>query len=81
MRKNGAKFYSDMLGTRQEILFENEDKNGIIQGFSSNYIKFITDFNADLTGQIIPVILSKADNEFCTGEVLSHKNSIDLVTS
>jgi threonylcarbamoyladenosine tRNA methylthiotransferase MtaB len=79
--KKRAKFYSDMLGTRQEILFENEDKNGIIQGFSSNYIKFNTDFNADLSGQIVPVRLSKAGDEFCTGEVLSHKNSIDLVTS
>jgi len=79
--KKRAKFYIDMLGTTQEVLFENANKDGLIQGFSSNYIKFTTDYNDDLPGHIVPVKISEVNDDFCTGEVLSHKNSIDLVTS
>jgi len=76
--KKRAKFYSDMIGTSQKVLFENEDKIGFMQGFTSNYIKFHTNFNADLAGQICPVNLLEANSEFCTGSI-SIKNSIDLV--
>jgi threonylcarbamoyladenosine tRNA methylthiotransferase MtaB len=76
--KKRAKFYSDMIGTGQQVLFENANKNGFIQGFTSNYIKFHTNFNADLAGQICPVILLEADSECCKGSI-SIKNSIDLV--
>lgn len=79
--KKRAQFYSDMIGTQQEVLFENAEKNGIMKGFTSNYIKFQTKYTDDLAGQINPVVLSQVTNEFCTGEVLSHKKSIDLVTS
>lgn len=79
--KKRSKFYTEMIGSRQEVLFENANKNGIIQGFTSNYIKFQIDFNEELAGQIIPVNLLESTMEYCTGEVLSIKNSIDLVTS
>jgi threonylcarbamoyladenosine tRNA methylthiotransferase MtaB len=78
--KKRAKFYSDMIGTRQEVLFENSDKNGFMQGFTSNYIKFKTSFNSLLAGQICTVRLLETHPEFCTGNV-SIKKSIDLVTS
>jgi threonylcarbamoyladenosine tRNA methylthiotransferase MtaB len=76
--KKRARFYFDMIGTSQEVLFENANKNGFIQGFTSNYIKFHTNFNADLAGQICSVNLLEANPEFCTGSI-SIKNSIDLV--
>ncbi len=79
--KKRSKFYTEMIGSRQEVLFENANKNGIMQGFTSNYIKFQIDFNEELAGQIMPVNLLESTMEYCTGEVLSIKNSIDLVTS
>ena len=78
--KKRVNFYSEMVGTSQEVLFEKENKNGLIQGFTSNYIKFHTDFDEDLIGQICNVDLQEANSEFCTG-IISIKNSIDLVAS
>lgn len=79
--KKRAKFYSDMIGTKQAVLFENNNKNGLIQGFTSNYIRVQTDFNESLTGQICPITLTGAEADICTGTILSIKKSIDLVTT
>jgi len=79
--KKRTKFYSEMIGTKQEVLFENANKNGLMQGFTSNYIKFQTDFNDYLAGRICPVNLQKSTPEHCTGDVISIKNSIDLVVT
>ena len=78
--KKRAKFYKGMIGSKQEVLFENANKNGIIQGFTSNYIKFQTNFSEDLAGRICPVNLVESTPEYCTG-VISIKNSIDLITT
>ena len=80
-KKKRAKFYSDMIGSKQEVLFENANKSSIIQGFTSNYIKFRTVFSEDLTGRICPVNLQESTAEYCTGAVISIKKSIDLVTT
>jgi len=79
-KKKRAKFYAEMIGSKQEVLFENANKNGIIQGFTSNYIKFQTNFSEDLAGRICPVNLVESTAEYCTG-VISIKNSIDLITT
>jgi threonylcarbamoyladenosine tRNA methylthiotransferase MtaB len=79
--KKRAKFYSDMIGTKQAVLFENNNKNGLIQGFTSNYIRVQTDFNEALTGRICPITLTGAEADICTGTILSTKKSIDLVTT
>ena len=58
-------FYLKSLGTTKNVLFEQEDKNGFLFGFTENYIKikvpfnkilsktqqevYITDYNDDLT--------------------------------
>ena len=79
--KKRTKFYSEMIGTKQEVLFENANKNGLMQGFTSNYIKFQIDFNEYLAGRIYPVNLQKSAAEHCTGAIISIKNSIDLVVT
>jgi threonylcarbamoyladenosine tRNA methylthiotransferase MtaB len=79
--KKRAKFYSDMIGTKQNVLFENVNKNSLMHGFTSNYIRAQSDYNESLTGQICPIMLINANAEVCTGAILSTKKSIDLVTT
>lgn len=79
--KKRTRFYEDMTGTKQEVLFENVNKDGLIKGYTSNYIKFQTEFNEELAGQIYPVFLTNSNSEFSTGRILSKKKSIDLVTA
>jgi len=69
-----------MIGTRQEVLLESENKNGLMQGFTSNYIKFVSNYNEELAGRLSAVTILESNAEHCTGSI-SLKKSIDLVTS
>ena len=79
--KKRAQFYSDMIGTNQTVLFENNNKNSLMHGFTSNYIKVHAGYDESLTGSICNVFLAGADSEFCNGTIISTKKSIDLVTT
>jgi threonylcarbamoyladenosine tRNA methylthiotransferase MtaB len=79
--KKRAKFYSEMIGTTQDVLFENANKNGLMNGFTSNYIKVQANFNEAFTGQICLIALIDAETDICNGTILSTKKSIDLVTT
>lgn len=75
------KFYSDMIGTKQNVIFENAVKNGLMHGFTTNYIKVQAKYTDALTGQICPIILTGLNGEICTGKVISTKKSVDLIPS
>ena len=55
------KFYKNQLGSNQNILFENENKNGYIHGFSSNYVRVKTPWRKDLVDCIKPYKLKNID--------------------
>lgn len=45
-------FYSTHLGETHEVMFETENKNGWLQGFTRNYIKVKTKYDPGLVRQI-----------------------------
>ena len=49
--KKRMAFYQSQLGTTQKVLWESENKNGKISGFTENYVKAETDFDEDLINQ------------------------------
>lgn len=49
--KKRLAFYQSQLGSTQKVLWEADNKNGKIQGFTENYIKVETDFDEDLINQ------------------------------
>ena len=77
--KKRREFYSKMIGTEQDVLFEEAHHNGLMLGFSSNYIRVQSKFDDDLIGKISTVRIAEADNDICRGSILSTKKSIDLV--
>lgn len=77
--KKRIEFYSKMIGTEQDVLFEDANHNGLMLGFTSNYIRVRTKFDACLTGKISTVRIAEAKNDSCMAVILSTKNSIDLV--
>ncbi|MFM7637959.1 MAG: tRNA (N(6)-L-threonylcarbamoyladenosine(37)-C(2))-methylthiotransferase MtaB, partial [Crocinitomicaceae bacterium] len=56
-------FYSQHLHTKRVVLFEQEEDNGWIYGFTDNYIKVKHKFNSKLVNQIVAVQLQKIDSE------------------
>ena len=61
-RKKAA-FYERNIGSIQDVLFESEEKNGFIEGFSSNYIRFRRPWDPNLTGTIVKSMFINIDPE------------------
>ena len=56
-------FYERNVGSIQDVLFESEEKDGFIEGFSSNYIRFRRPWDPNLIGTIVKSILIDIDSE------------------
>ena len=56
-------FYEQFSNTQREVLFESEAKEGVMSGFTDNYIKIETPLEAYLLNTIGPVTLSEVDAE------------------
>ena len=64
-------FYLKHKGMKANVLFESDNSNGFMHGFTENYIKVKTKFNPNLVNRIKPVILDKLGEELCY-EVVAH---------
>ena len=58
-----SSFYKENMGTIQDVLYESEEKDGFIEGFSSNYIRFRRKWDPSLSGEIVKSILIEIDEE------------------
>ena len=64
------KFYMSQLGTIKNVLFESENRNGFIYGFSNNYVRIKTPWRSSIKDKIIPFELQNiSDDGLVTGEV------------
>ncbi len=59
-------FYQSFLGTHAKVLFEDHNNNGIMYGFTENYIKVEIEYNPNLSNQIAEVDLLEIND---TGNV------------
>ncbi len=70
--KKRRAFYESQLGKEKKVLFELENKNGMMYGFTENYVKVKTEYNPDWVNTIRKVILTKIDED---GTVLFKEKS------
>ncbi|MFK7001119.1 tRNA (N(6)-L-threonylcarbamoyladenosine(37)-C(2))-methylthiotransferase MtaB [Flavobacterium oreochromis] len=69
--KKRRAFYESQIGSLRTVLFEGENKEGYIHGFTENYVKVKTPWNPELVNTLHQVKLSKIDEdgsvrvEFC----------------
>lgn len=61
--KKRRAFYENQLGTHRNVLFESENKEGYIYGFTENYVKVKTPWNPDLVNTLHNVKLTKIDED------------------
>jgi threonylcarbamoyladenosine tRNA methylthiotransferase MtaB len=61
-RKKNA-FYQTQVGKKKSVLFEQEENEGMLYGFTENYVKVKTPFNAALVNQIVGVELTEIDRD------------------
>ncbi|SNR39275.1 tRNA (N(6)-L-threonylcarbamoyladenosine(37)-C(2))-methylthiotransferase MtaB [Lutibacter flavus] len=61
--KKRRAFYESQIGNELTVLFESENKEGFIHGFTENYVKVKTPWNPDLINTLHPIKLTKIDED------------------
>ena len=61
-RKKRA-FYETQIGQKRQVLFEQEENEGFLYGFTENYVKVKTAFNPALINQMVSVELTEIDSD------------------
>ncbi|MEG9328740.1 tRNA (N(6)-L-threonylcarbamoyladenosine(37)-C(2))-methylthiotransferase MtaB [Salinimicrobium catena] len=61
--KKRRAFYESQLGSVKTVLFEGENKEGYIHGFTENYVKVKTPWNPGLVNTLHQVELQKIDED------------------
>ena len=61
--KKRRAFYESQIGTRRTVLFEGENKEGYIHGFTENYVKVKTPWNPELVNTLHDIKLTHIDEE------------------
>jgi threonylcarbamoyladenosine tRNA methylthiotransferase MtaB len=76
--KKKHEFYQKMVGKELTILFEHEDHNGIMKGFSSNYVRIKHSFDQELINKFVKVKIKEVDENICTTENISINELINI---
>lgn len=64
-------FYASQIGSVRQALFEHTNDNGLMHGFTENYIKVSIPYQPDLANRIVPVrLLTLNADETVTPELL-----------
>jgi threonylcarbamoyladenosine tRNA methylthiotransferase MtaB len=61
--KKKLAFYRENKGLETQVLFESDNSNGWMHGFTENYIRVKTRFNPELVNQIVPVKLQNLEDD------------------
>lgn len=61
--KKKRKFYEENIGTTRTVLFEHEEDEGIMYGFTENYVKVKMPFDAHLTNTFQRIRLTEIDRD------------------
>ncbi|MFY7739626.1 MAG: tRNA (N(6)-L-threonylcarbamoyladenosine(37)-C(2))-methylthiotransferase MtaB [Flavobacterium sp.] len=61
--KKRRAFYESQIGTNRTVLFEAENKEGYIRGFTENYVKVKTPWNPELVNTLREINLTRIDED------------------
>ena len=61
--KKRRAFYESQIGTNRTVLFETENKEGYIHGFTENYVRVKTPWNPALANTLQEINLTKIDED------------------
>lgn len=61
--KKRRAFYESQLGSQRTVLFEGENKQGYIHGFTENYVKVKAPWNPELVNTLHEVTLTRIDDD------------------
>lgn len=79
--KKRNEFYRKMVGKELPVLFETENLNGFMKGFSSNYVRVKFPFTEKLINQFATIKIKEVDDNLATGELMLVNDNINIHAS
>jgi threonylcarbamoyladenosine tRNA methylthiotransferase MtaB len=74
--KKKKEFYSSQVGKELNVLYEQNYKQEVMEGFSSNYVKVRRVLNFDLVNKFTNSKIVDAIDNYCVAETLDNKYSV-----
>lgn len=68
--KKRNEFYRSLIGTEADVLFEHNNKDGMMRGFASNYARVAADFDMERTNIFSKILIEKVEDNLCFGRVI-----------
>ncbi len=72
-------FHEKFVGKKERVLFEETEDNGIIKGFTSNYIKVFHPFNSNLQNQFCEITINKVFGNYCNASIEGGNFSVERI--
>lgn len=69
-------FYNEMIGKDLIVLFESENIDGRVKGFSSNYVRVEHAYMPDIVNELSEVRITKVNEVLCEGTLKEIKKSV-----
>ncbi len=69
-RKMQAEFFRRQVGLEEEVLFEQEKKKNVYEGYTRNYTPVLAVSAKPLQGLLLPVKITEAQEEACVGTIV-----------
>jgi len=79
--KKRRAFYESQIESARTVLFEDENKEGYIYGFTENYVKVKAPWNPELANTLQDVVLTKIDEDGAVRVEFSTSNETSLSLS
>ena len=70
-------FYNSLINKELDVLFEHENHDGWMRGFTSNYVRVKHPYNPDLINSFTKIKIKGIDDNICTAELLN-MNSLQI---
>lgn len=70
--KKRNQFYRRMIGKELTVLFEHENLDGFMKGFSSNYVRVKNPYISEYVNKFVKVKIEEVDENICTAQLLEN---------
>ena len=68
-----------MIKKETEVLFEQQNYDGLMKGFSSNYVRVIKSYDEKLINEITRVKIKDLKENHCIAETVTVNNTISTL--
>ncbi len=69
-------FYAEHIGETRNVLFMMNEEDGMLEGFSDNYLKVKAPFDSAFTNRVVPVTLVSCEDDYVDGVIADFKLQI-----